>query len=697
ASVTATGGTVRSTSKFIVNFPVAPTAQSATLNFSIVEAKSAGLKWKNTSSIAIDLENGASQSKTLTGTGYGLEFTYQVVPVFSKANTLLVVPGDNSSLSSLPLGVGRYAGEQNFILLEVNDTIGGTGSLSVGSVPFVNSSAAHGISTVSYSVSLNGGMNNILVPRMLFKTSPLGEALLNMTFQNITTRAFQGSLSGAFAPGYWIARATGTTYAGVDYNYTQDPQNHAGYIKVYSNANQNCTGGGSQCGGIPGESSLDAVDPSYAIGAIFALNLSTSADLKDLLAGLLLNVSGNFTNWGFTATPYLPSLGLSSTVSAALANPVEFNQGKYGTPVYRNPNPPPTPWWDVGATIWNAVSGTVGALESVVWSAVQAAGAFVAYLATEVVNWGLAALHQVASALKAVADSIVYLVDQLLRAIIDGIQALLQAITVPVKDAMTGYMTTLWHDLSPLWAENNGSVPLNQGQLAKFVNDLFGTPFLIGLMLGTAVAVALVVIQGLSLGAGFLITLVIGLFTSAAIGALVAGLASLVPLGGVLTGAMVSSAWWMYNMTGGGSHVMTLSTSCASDFVALFAIIGYAFNIYPMAGDFQNGVDAIEQFGYVLDGYISYVAIMPIVMWALDVISIGVAIAAQAIGGGLGHFFNIIGLYLGAASLLIGFYLIAFKGNTLKEYDLWDDAISGELVGGLGESLNLLGVVSGCS
>jgi hypothetical protein len=61
------------------------------------------------------------------------------------------VPGDNSTLTSLPLGLQRYSGEQNFVLLEVdlNASQVGSTSLQVSSVPYVNSSAVNGVSAAT--------------------------------------------------------------------------------------------------------------------------------------------------------------------------------------------------------------------------------------------------------------------------------------------------------------------------------------------------------------------------------------------------------------------------------------------------------------------------------------------------------------------------------------------------------------------
>ena len=79
-----------------------------------------------------------------------------------------MVPGDNSTLSSLPVGLMRYSGEQNFVLLELNLATSGGQSLSQASIPFPNATAPNNAAG-AYSVTLSPGLTNVLVPRALFQ------------------------------------------------------------------------------------------------------------------------------------------------------------------------------------------------------------------------------------------------------------------------------------------------------------------------------------------------------------------------------------------------------------------------------------------------------------------------------------------------------------------------------------------------
>lgn len=397
-----TGSSVSWSGTYTVNFQVSPTDQNVSLNLSVVTATSTKptYAWHNAAPVIIDLLNSTSFSKTLSGTGYTISIAYEASTVFSKAPTTIIVPEGNSTLSNLPHGLERYTGEQDFMLLEINGS--SNTSLTVSGIPYVNETGPNGISPVSYSLTLHAGMNNILVPRGYFETSLLGEALLNYTCLNATERAYQGALEGSYNPVFWRARVTGASYAG-----TSHAKGTSSYIQVYSNSNQNCTAGSSECGTLPGNPSAEGQVPTYAIQSVFALNVSALSGWTQIIAGLLLNSSGNFTAAGFAATPYLGSLGIGAEVYSALANPVEFNSGAYGVPVYSGTGSSPSWWGAVGADIWNAISGTYQTLISIPWAFEQAAGAFEAYLGKEATVWGLSGLvSQTESHLQAIADGI---------------------------------------------------------------------------------------------------------------------------------------------------------------------------------------------------------------------------------------------------------------------------------------------------
>jgi hypothetical protein len=354
-------------------------------------------------------------------------------------------------------------------------------------------------------------MNNILLPRSLFVHSPLGQVLLlNATNASIAATSFNSLLRAAWDPATWQARVLGYS----NWNGSSYSPGTQKYIKVYSNTNQNCSNG-PQCGVVPSDLAASSQVPSYAVESIFALNLTGTAGLKGFLAGLLLNSSGNYSNWGFAATPFLPSLGLSSEVLTAIANPVEFNGGGFVAPVYQHPSQPQTWWQAAGSAVWNAVSGTVGAVLSVAWSWVQAAGAYVAYLASEVANWGLQAIQQTVSVLKQVAGAIVWAIDQLASIVVGIVQGILNAILQPAEAGLTSYVSALNHDFSTAWSTVNSTGAVNLSEANAVGTDFGGAPFDIAIGIGIAVTVALTLLTPLDFGPSFLIGIVIGLIAGA--------------------------------------------------------------------------------------------------------------------------------------------------------------------------------------
>ncbi len=469
---------------FTVTFPVVPTEQYAELNLSLIQNTGTGGGNSFSTAVggailAVDLFNSSSHTQTSTGNSASLSIAYQVIPIFAKAPTQILIPGDNSTLTNLPLGLQRYSGEQNFVALEIdlNASQVGSNSLQVSSIPFVNSTAHNGVSTGTYSVTLSAGMNNILIPRSYFVNSPLGQALLNGTNVTVASTTFNSFIEGSWTPQVWYARATGTTYNGVNYG----PAGSYEYAKVYSNTSQGCAGKQSLCGGVPSNPAVESSNPSLAVAGVFVFNATSLSDLKDLLGGLLLNSSGNFSGWLFSATQYLPSLGLSPVVVNLLANSSQTNDGAYGAPI--STQPAPQPWWQIAASvIWNAVSGVVAGL-SIIWNAAIATASYIADLAVAVASWAITALNQVTSVLRQVASAILSALAALAQAILSAAEAFLSAIFSPIEQAIASFASSASSALNTAFGDivgyAGGSVTFgtafaNQFAVVQSVVGLFG-------------------------------------------------------------------------------------------------------------------------------------------------------------------------------------------------------------------------------
>ena len=546
-------------------FPVLDNEQYAHLNVSLVQNSGGTISnAANLGPINIDLANTSRHPACVSCSGLSpsLSITYQVLTIYSKAPTFILVPSDNSTLSGLPLGLQRYTGEQNFALLVVNDTDPLSSDRTFSGINYVlpNGTTSSG----TYSVTLAQGLNNILVPRALLFNTPLGQDLLNATEVNISGSNLNADLY--YNATQWYDRVTGGVYNG--YNYTGTP----GFVKVYAN---NTTVGcsGSLCGGVPSNPNLEANHASLAIQAILALNISSQGALEDLLAGLLLNSSGSFTSWLFGATQYLPSLGLAPTVDDALANSVRYSAGSYDAP---QSSQHASGFWDtVGADIWNAISGVVGALE-VAWNAIVAAAAFFLYLETEAANWWLGALHQVASAFRHVASIIESALAAALQWVWDRVTSIftdaLRTLTDSFNQAIHDWMSLLYAAGNDTLAAYEGTnVAANMAAAAEQIGLAIAVPVLLAAAAGIAIDVLLGITMPFDIGpstiAGFLIPILVLLLASKLQGTGGGGwpgeLFSFIE-GGVSTAltGMSSAAEWLFNQT------QSLTSSAASDMIA---------------------------------------------------------------------------------------------------------------------------------
>jgi hypothetical protein len=522
-SLSSTSGSIDAWSgSFPLNFQVAPNEQQAGVNFSLVAALSGGSFTElSVGSIFPDLENtSATSSRLHPPNSYAwLNLTYQVVPVFSKANTMVLVPGDNSTLSRLPIGLTRYVGQQYFVLLAVNDTVRGSNTLTLGSIPYTNSSSPGQTSTGLYRLNLSGGMNNILVPRSFFIHSPLGqELLLNRTNVSIALTNVNGLLKDYWDPASWQARVMG-----YNWNGSMNANGGPGYINVYSNTSQNCTTNVSQCGVVSSNLAAGQQVPAKAIESIFVMNVGSNATFTNLLAGLLLNTSGNFTGWGFSGTPYLSSLGLSNEVTSALANSYLFNSGSYKAPTYQPPPPQPSVWQKIGKTVWNAYSGTFGPYISVVWGWVQAAGSYAAYIVKELARWALSALSQTVGVLKSVAAAIVYLIDLLASVIWTVIYDMLSLVLNPFESSVAAYdsgiSSAFNNSIADVSDGGSGNGRVTQSDAVALLDALSGFPLLFAASIATLAVIGLTIASDVDIGPGFVVGILLSLI---AVGALAA-------------------------------------------------------------------------------------------------------------------------------------------------------------------------------
>ncbi len=564
------GGTSSFSGIFTTTFAITPTEQLASLNLSLIQNHNGFSAAVNSPNMSIDLLDSSLHLGYSTSGSDRLGFDYIVMSILSKAPTYVYVEAGNYSLSPLPAGLQRYSGGQNFVLLVVNDTINGSGSLGVGSVPYVELNGT--TSSATYTVTMSGGLNNILVPRSVFLRSPLGQSMVNGTNVSIQNRASNTFLQSHWDPQTWYARATGM----VSWNNSDYSPGKTGFVKVYSNNSQNCTSNPLLCVGVPSSSNLEQGAASLSLSAIVPLNTTNLPQLMGLLAGLLLNRSGNFTGWLYGAQNYVGSLGLATGLVKALANFSVENDGAFGAPA--GTQTPPPSWNGISAgTIWNAWTGAVGSL-SVVWTPGIAGVAYGWKIGPLTSGWQIGPIPDVPSGLKSVARGMWWNDNMLAQSLIvygaitikpgwDLVKATLQARAYNVLQStnqLTSAIVNASLNPTPL---NNGRVhsaginfslsllpndPVSVG--LRVAIDVVSTAFLpLESVISTNQVVAdiwVVVSGGSGLPAAFIRALPGGSAFGSGITSALAGYYSMCGLGGAAnTSAFTSAAWTLMNHT----------------------------------------------------------------------------------------------------------------------------------------------------
>jgi hypothetical protein len=389
----------------------------------------------------------ARSSVTMTVKGYASSTNIEVGSMTvvgrtlvnpGKANTLLVTPENNSTLAGLPWGLNRYTGEPDFDLLVVNAS-------ERVVVPNIQWAGGGG----SYDVTLEPGLNNILVPRTAFVNSPLGQALLNNT-------------DVSFQP----ASGSGVTFDAVDWSTrTQQadpsPYTNPDTIQIFSSQDQEQNGSSlGAYGGIPGAPLDEMGNESLEIQSVIWISIEASGDESfstaaaesaDLFGGLILNLTGNVTNNLLNVTVELPSLGLPAPVLAAMANSTVRNDGSYDPPVYGGQSAQSPGWLTYFSEVWNSLSGVVSylvdgaeTLLSVAWSATIAAFVYLLAASVHLAFLGIGILAtQTVAALKQVASAMVWALDQLFNQLYLLARAALALVIDPIVNGAEAFDGTL--------------------------------------------------------------------------------------------------------------------------------------------------------------------------------------------------------------------------------------------------------------
>ncbi|MHB1917049.1 MAG: hypothetical protein ACYCPN_07585 [Thermoplasmata archaeon] len=523
APVGLSGGIARLTGYTVV-LPVSQTSQFQTLQLEIPVNESGSstltpVAFDNGATVAnvtYDMASGQPLSENFGSVGSNpngsLSLTLQAVPMGGKAPTYLWLPSNNGTVNGLPLGLERYTGEQSFDLVVVNVSA----SVTSDPIPLPWGGTASGI-------SFTPGLSTFLVPRGQFLASPLGQALLlgaETAYANASATpslltdsgvaslltGFGGANLSADLSAYWQDRAIASG-PGTIFGTTETGTSNSSALQVNVMAAESTLA--NNTGGLPSNPSLySTVGAPPAVQAVVTLNVTSTATLDLLLAGLLDNTTGGVNGTFQSVTNQAGFLGLASSVVTALANAVVTSEGLYGAPGY-NEAPPASgglwgDFWNSVSAVTTTIAGAVVSLVEVTWDATVAAVTYFDHLAHEALAVGGQLLARAATTLVDAGKVIVSALNALLLLIENAVIALLKLITAPLEQIADSYYTGL-------------NASMNSGNASAFGNALSGPFFLLALGLGTAVEIALALITPFELGPGFLVSILIGLLITVAL------------------------------------------------------------------------------------------------------------------------------------------------------------------------------------
>jgi len=594
---------------YSVLLPVNQQYQFATLEIQVIADNNSVLSamWLSSSvtylTRTIDLVGSVRTPFSGNGNGYKTywgQIYGNITPEWTgnKVPTWLWLPDDNSTVNGLPAGLERYTGEQSFDLVVVNS------SSAITSQPVPLPWGGDAVSPIA----LAPGLNDFLIPREQFLVSPFGQAVLlgKATAYNSSNpypvlvgtsgrgviSHFGGTNWMIDLGAYWQNRAINTGTTGNITPSTESGTSATSYLNVQvmaaTQTQWNNTGGVATVSGLYNTSDLPP-----AVQSIVTLNVTNQTNLDLLIAALYDNTTGGSSavNGTFQSITFASeSLNLLPSVLSAMPNIAVVGDGLYGAPV-SVPPPPTTSFW---GGFWNAVTsvietpvGAILSLSTIVWSATVSAMTYLNHLAEEAVAVGGKILARAAADLVYIGKEIASALTEFIQWIIHLVSSMLSSFIDGFSSSLNTYFGGL--NSSSIAAYNDQIGPLGHPSLADadgFFTAL-SAPLLLGLLgLSAVVAIVVVVLSDISLGAGFLVglllTIILGVLP---IGDLLPGISAL----STFTASTFSGIWALVNSTSSGDFgpiQLMLSTSgvfnqFATDLV-LIADVG-AITIDPYA------------------------------------------------------------------------------------------------------------------
>lgn len=376
--------------------------------------------------------------------------------------------------------------------------------------------------------------------------------------------------------------------------------------------------------------------------------------LNLLLAGLFDNTSGKViggpygVNGTFQSITYQAALlGLDPAVLNAIPNEVLASDGWYPAPKSYEPHVPTPSIW---GAFWNAVTSVVEtpaggllSLARIAWDAAAATFTYFDQLATEAASIGGAIIARTAHALEAVGQLLLTALQVLLAWIVTAIDDLVGPVLRAVHSAIHSYAEALWSDFTVLWGLYDDSSSGAGATALQMLSDVFGTPFLLALGIGFVIAIALPLLSVVTLGAGFLGTLLISLFLTAALTVGSSYSSGLLPTS-LLSPSVVTAASVVYNNSteGSGSQGQIVgrglfglaSTGPAGPFFGpLIWIFHVADAEIGLVKSVPAGIGLGQMVSSVGFGEYGLVNIYPLIMTAIAIVVLFLAVATLSVGG----------------------------------------------------------------
>jgi hypothetical protein len=455
----------------------------------------------------------------------------QAVPVGGKVPTWLWSPTTNGTTNGLPAGLMRFTGEQSFDLVVVNATQSGLDA-SV-TLPWGGSSP----------LGLQAGLNNFLIPReQLLNSSfgrgillgtplpfPAGEAnppmiLSGSSAQATLTNDFGGVTSLVYDLGaYWQNRSVASNSG--NFSALAKPEtgvtngSSAAVTALASNCTlRDCAPSPQNNGGLPGGSRLYAnasVPLPAAIQTIFAVNISSDTTLDLLLAALLDNSTDGINGSFQSVTSEVVSLGFDSSVVAALANAAIVGNGTYGSPPYETiTQPSSNPWaefWNAASIVLTTIGSAIVSLPGIFWSASESAVRYFDELGREAMQLGAQVEHRIASILVGLGKAILSNLNLFLAWLVTAIKRALGPVVQPVWNACVSYGQTLVNDLGSAYSDFTTDHYVPGGDSSRFWTDFGGPVFVAAVVIAVVAEVVITLVDGLSLGGGFVAPILLSL------------------------------------------------------------------------------------------------------------------------------------------------------------------------------------------